>query len=612
MILTVVALIALSALAPSVSSATSSQPTRKLVLTPLPPDLPTSSSGRSVFPALIISLTDLQGNLLVSPNETTFYLSSSKASVLTVPATITIQPGQQFAVADVTTTATPGSSVVTAVAPGFESASVTFQSSVARGYPTGLSMILLPVSFPTGIASSANYAVEVVDAAGLPARTIQQTTVNLTSSDTSVLTVGSAVIPVNGSVGYFQVSTSGNGGTAEITASASGLVSDSKLITVAPPMGPPSNIQMSSPPVGLPADGKTYSVLSVSLADNSSDPVSYSAPVQVYLTSSRTDIATIPSVVTIPAGQSFVTVPVTTSSSSGSTIITATATNFISASATVTTEDIPPTQLGMYLSDGKALVSKFADTLEVVVQLQDSSGSPAEARTPANVIVSFSNSSLAQAPLTLTIPKGSDLVYASVPLSGATSGTFTAISNSLSTASAGFSASMLQQVATIRPAAPSVTLGQGTSLYFSLRAQGNPVPGATLTWSSPDGTFSNDSSTTGQDGTASVNFYPSASGIVRVVASANSQAYGAINASYYITVLSPTSTQKPSLFSRLLSFPYLEIVIAAAAAVALVSVLLVRRRRKKNEEAEGALSEEESGFTFHRPQLAPGFGPRGW
>ena len=81
-------------------------------------------------------------------------------------------------------------------------------------------MILLPVSFPTGIASSANYAVEVVDAAGLPARTIQQTTVNLTSSDTSVLTVGTAVIPVNVIVGYIQLKTKGNRGTAELTASA--------------------------------------------------------------------------------------------------------------------------------------------------------------------------------------------------------------------------------------------------------------------------------------------------------------------------------------------------------------------------------------------------------
>ena len=557
-------------------------------------------------------MTDLKGNILVAPNVTTFYLSSSVSSVLSVPATVTMMPGEQYVLAEVTTTATPGSSVITVVAPGFEAASVTFQTSIARGYPTGLVIYPVPAIFPAIQASSASYGVEVVDAAGLPARTIQTTTVNVTSSDTSVVTVGAARIPINQTVGYFQVSASGNGGSAEITASASGLASDSTIVTVAPNTGGALDLEMSSSSIGLPADGKTYSVLTVSLTDNSSNPVVTSSPVQVFLTSSRTDIVTTPSMVTIAPGQSFVSIPVTTSPASGAAVITATATNYVSSSVTIDTESIPPTQLGIYLSDSKALVSKTSYSLEMVVQLQDSSGVPAEARTPANVIVSFSNSSLLSTPISLTIPKGSDLVYTTVQLSQSTVGTFTAISNGLVTASAAFSSTPLKNAAVLNPASSTVTLGQSTALYYSLQAQGTPIAGASLTWTSKDGTFSSSNSTTDGTGKSSVTFFPSGTGLAYVLVTASSPVVGSVNASYYITVLSPTSTQKPSLFSRLLSFPYLEIVIAAAAAVVLVSVLLVRRRRKKNEEAEGALSEDESGFTFHRPQLAPGFGPRGW
>lgn len=602
----VIAVVLFAAVAQPTAVASSSPPTRKIVLTPLPDQLPTNSSGRSAFPALVLSMTDLQGNLLISPNRTTFYLSSSQTAVLSVPPTVTILPGEQYVVANVTTTATPGSSVVTAVAPGFESASVTISTVIARGYPTGLDIYPLPGVLPAGPSSVARYGVEVVDAAGLPARTIQDTVVNVTSSDTAVLYATQAEIPANQSVGYFTVNVNGAIGSAEITASAPGLVSDSKVITVTTVNGLGTQLQMSSSAVSLPADGKTYNLLTVQLADNKSEPVVTDTPVQVFLTSSRPDIATTPPEVTIPAGSSFVVIPVTTSPASGTAIITATATNYVSSSVTVDTVSIPPAQLGVYISDSNALISASSKSLQMAVQLQASSGLPAEARAPVSVIVSFSNSTFSQSPLSLTIPKGADLIYDNISISGATRGTFTAISNGLLSASVSFSATPLKVTGFLNPSSPSVTLGGSTTLTFTLQAQGSPVAGATVTWTSKDGRFSNSTSTTSTAGTASVAFDPSATGYALVTASATDPVTGTVNASYYITVLSPTPPRHQTLESKLLSYPYI-LMLAGAAAAAVVAVsLLMLRRRRRSAEAEGALSEEDQVFNLLRPQVPSG------
>lgn len=602
-----VVVLLVASIGPAVSfAAPSGQPTRMLALTSLPSQLPTNSSGRSTFPALVVSITDLKGNILVASNDTVVYLSSSQSAVLSVDPQVTILAGQQYAIADVSTTATPGSSVVTAVAPGFESASTTFQTSIARGYPTGLRIYPLPSSFPTGVQSQASYGVSVIDAAGLPARTIQSTNVNLATSDTSILTVGNAQIPVNQTLGYFSVTVNGVAGTAEITASAPGLVSDSLLVTVTPANGTAVNLLLSTPSVALPADGRTYKALTVSLTDNSSKTVTTSTGVQIFITSSRTDIATTPTVVTIPAGQSFASIPVTTFAASGSTIITAAATNFVSTSVAVSTVSIPPTQLGIYLADSHALVSRSADALDMVVQLQDSTGAPAEARASANVIISFSNSSLMSSPVTLTIAKGSDLVYASVPIQGGTSGTFTAISNGLASASAKFSATPLHVSLNLGAASQIVTQGQRTPLYLSVLLQGAPVSGASLTWSSSMGSLSQSATTTDANGASTVDFVSASIGTATITVVVTAPAIGTYNATLPIVVTAPPEKQAPSLTSQLLSFPYILIIVGAAAAVAVVVFLLVRRRRKRAAEAEGAIS-EESGFSYFRtrPSLGP-------
>ena len=561
-----------------------------LSLTPLPSDLPTSANGTSSFPALVVSVNDAQGSPVVFPVNTEVYLSSSSA-VLFVQPTLNITAGEQYAIANVITTETPGNSTVTAVAPGFQAASVSFTTSLPRGFPTQLRIFPLPGELLAGTPTNANVAVEVLDAAGLPARTTQDAKVQLTSSDTSILEATGTTIPVNQTIGFGSISVNGQqSGVAFITASASGYVSATAAVTVAGVNDNPNTLQLTVPP-NLPADGKTYDVLTVSLAYNNTGPAVSQTGTSVILTSSRPDLVSIDvsGPVLIPAGQTFVTVPITTSAAAGSALITASSANFVSSTVNVTTVSIPPTKLGIYLADGHALFSPTADSLSIVVQLQDSRGIPADARTSQDVIVSFSNTTLSKALVTLTILKGADLAYATVPLNGATEGTFTAISNGLFAASTKFSSTILGVTYGLGPIHQTIYTNETDAVYYSLQYQGLPLAGASLTWSATGGTISPATSTTDSTGSASATFTPTGLGIAQITVTAKDPIVGSVNSTTQVFVVGPPVTPHPSILSRILSDKlYLGGIVGGAIAAVVVAVLFLRRRRGETVEDEGS------------------------
>ena len=564
-----------------------------LSLSPLPPKLPTSSSGTTSFPALVVSVKNAQGSPVILPVDTVVYLSSSSA-VLGVQPTVTIVAGHQFAIANVTTNLTPGNSTVTAVSPGFQSASTSFNTYSPRGYPTQLLIFPLPNVFPAGNPIYSNVTIEVVDGSGLPARTISAVPVQLTSSDTSVVVATGITIPANQTIGFGQLAVQGQkAGTVSITASSSGFVSDTTTVTVALGGNNPTQLEVSAPS-NLPADGNRYDVLTVSLAGNGSNPATSTTGTSVILTSSRPDLVTIDASgpILIPAGQSFVTVPITTSVSSGTTYITASSSNFVSSTVQVNTVSVPPTQLGVYLSDPQALVSPVANSLSMVVQLQDSQGVPADTRTGASVIVSFSSTTLSQTIVTLNITKGSDLAYTSIPLSGATSGVFTAISTGLFSTSTSFSASELGVTDNIGPNTQTMYANQTDTVYFSLQYQGLALSGANLTWTASGGAVSPASTVTDSAGSASAIFTPYQIGMAIINVTALDPVVGSVNASTHILVVQPPPPKpSPSLASQLLSNKlYLGGIVGGAVAAVLVVFLVIRRRRKTSVDDEDSLS----------------------
>jgi hypothetical protein len=238
----------------------------------------------------------------------------------------------------------------------------------------------------------------------------------------------------------------------------------------------------------------------------------------------------------------------------------------------------------MYLADSRALVSATANSLNFVVQLQDSQGVPAQARASANVILSFSNKSIMQSPMTLTIANGSDLAYASISLKQGTVGAFTAISNGLASASVQFSASSLPVTKNLGASSPTIHTNQTATVYFSILYQGTPLSGAQVSWIASGGTVAPSPTKTDGTGSTSAVFTPASTGVFTITAVARIPVIGTVNATTSILVISYPPKQPVTLLTQVMS--YLYYIIAGVAAVVVVVLVLWRRRRGKVEEED--------------------------
>ena len=157
-------------------------------------------------------------------------------------------------------------------------------------------------------------------------------------------------------------------------------------------------------PPKLPADNGTYSAVVVSLVDSSGLPSAALSDLTVFLTSSQTNIASVPDTVTIAAGSEYVVANAVTTPTPGSTTITASSHGLVTAFAQLTTATPSgfPSVLKVFVSPSTLL--RRADTGTVRVELVDSAGSPSKAITSVTAHLSSSNASrvgLAQNSLTI-------------------------------------------------------------------------------------------------------------------------------------------------------------------------------------------------------------------
>jgi hypothetical protein len=174
-------------------------------------------------------------------------------------------------------------------------------------------------------------------------------------------------------------------------------------------------------PPTLPSDGGTYPAVVVSLVDSNGLPSAALSNLTVFLTSSQTNIASVPGTITIQAGSEYVVANAITTATPGYTTITASSHGLETAYARLTTATPSgfPSTLIVFASPSSLL--RRADTGIVRVELVDDAGSPSKAITPVTAQLSSSNVSIAMLDqASLTINPGE--IYAT--------GTFTTSSNS--------------------------------------------------------------------------------------------------------------------------------------------------------------------------------------
>jgi hypothetical protein len=154
-------------------------------------------------------------------------------------------------------------------------------------------------------------------------------------------------------------------------------------------------LELTIIPPKLPADNGTYSAVVVSLIDSNGLPSAALSNLTVFLTSSQTNIASVPNNITIPAGSEYVVAKAKTTPTPGTTAITASSHGLASSYAQLTT-DTPsgfPSKFKVFVSPSDFL--RRADIGTVRVELLDAAGFPSKAITPVTALLFSSNVSVA-------------------------------------------------------------------------------------------------------------------------------------------------------------------------------------------------------------------------
>lgn len=256
-------------------------------------------ADNSTYPGLVISLLDKGGSPTVATNDTSVYLTSSLESVGRVQSNVTIGLGKNYIIANFTTTKTPGTTKITASSAGLMSVSIDVPTLVARGYPTQLIIKAVPDTVIAKRNNIGGIIMQLQDDAGLPAKAVSATTVNLYSSNKQVLNISepSTTIQAGQFLRLVNYTTGFVPGSAFITGSASGFSPGSTSVTVLglPPLAlklipEPSQMVTCVPAVVQSCVGR----LVIALTDFQGNPVPAPRDITVFIRSSDLSIIRIP------------------------------------------------------------------------------------------------------------------------------------------------------------------------------------------------------------------------------------------------------------------------------------------------------------------------------
>ena len=359
----------------------------------------------------------------------TINLSSTNPSVATVPTTVTIAATKSSVTVPVTGIGV-GASVIHASAPGLAETTATVNV-------VNVGAIGLPANQTVGLGASIPFPISLPSPA--PAGGV---TVTLASSDTSKVTISAASVTIAGGQTTPPVQPTVTGvsfGTATINATASGYTSASSQVQVATIMS------FASPTVSI--TGLTTQTVALNLSAGAP-----AGGLTVNLTSSNTNVVTVPASVSFAANSTSANVLLTAVGPGTATITAASVTPGIANATTSVTVSTGSNTGAIILPASGAL------GLGVTAPFPVSITSPATA--PITIALASSDSSkvtLSLASVTIAIGQTTPPVQPTV--TGVNFGT----ANILATASGFTPASSSVQVnATVVFSPPSLTLSAGT------------------------------------------------------------------------------------------------------------------------------------------------------
>ncbi|MDE1858801.1 MAG: hypothetical protein KGI26_07030 [Thaumarchaeota archaeon] len=364
----------------------------------------------------------------------------------------------------------------------------------------------------------------------------------------------------------------------------------------------PQTLHLSMVPSQLPADGRSYPALLISLRDGGGQPTLPLTDVLVYLSTSNSTVVSIPQTATILAGHDFVQVSVTTSTKTGSADIAATSQGLLAADVSVTTVHVASqsASLSIYVAPKVAVQALIGPDEVFAVQLKSSAGQPASSDQNTSLVITSSNSSIVQGIINATIPAGSDLFYGTLNPQAPGTTTLTALAPRLGTGSADVTVKPSGAKISVTVSPSTVPKGTNATVTLSVSVLGMPVQGASVSVFTTLGALVPSFGSTDAAGQFVSKYVAGVPGVATVNATAYSSLTGTLTSLGMVIITSSSTTTTTSGSSSIpglsLVWPYLPIIIAAVVvAVGYVVVrTTLRRRRGSALKEERAAQEEES------------------
>lgn len=140
----------------------------------------------------------------------------------------------------------------------------------------------------------------------------------------------------------------------------------------------PANLRIFLGPTSVLADNNTYNCIFVQLQDSTGKPARALEDTTISLSSSVTNIGTVNPSITIPKEATYASASFSSTFSPGTTVISASATGYTTVQSTMTTIGPIPNAVAIY-GFPSTLPADGNTYNAIMVQLQDSNGSPAKA-----------------------------------------------------------------------------------------------------------------------------------------------------------------------------------------------------------------------------------------
>lgn len=475
----------------------------KLAVYAAPSEIPERAGTNTT---IAVQLQDLNGIPVRAPIDVYVTVTSTNTTVGSISQqSIMIESGQTYAVTQFTGSLV-GSTQITAAAQQYATGFATINVVRPGLADTGSLAIYLapPVVLPDDRSHRALY-LQLKDSNGQTVRVNRDVNVHLASSNTEVGSVESDVVIRSGftySVATFQ-STHAAGSTT-ITASAADFVTTSATMTVAGAV--PYKIAVSVTPTQLPSDRQPHTSLVLQLQGFNGEPVNAPSDVAITLSSSKTDIGIVDETVVLPSGMSTTVATFYSSLVTGITTITASASGYVPGSFEVVTVEPAPSNLISTIAPSIIPADSEAHQT-IIIQLQDSAGTPARARYDIPISISSSNPSVGVADSSVILREGETFVSASFRTSsqpGIT--TITVLSSGFAGSSSKLTTILYPFTLTFSPKEVMVNVTDTATLTLSLTSSGAPVPDAVVSWRTTTGSLLDESKITDASGSATSRF----------------------------------------------------------------------------------------------------------